>query len=221
MREKVTLGKIWGIIYPELLYTLITNIFVFFVTMVMTVLLMINGDYNSPDEIVKVLVGGINSQVMMITLWSAVVTLPFLIMFRRADIRHDKLNDRHVKYESVFPLKYLLIIPFGIFCMLAANSFVELLVMAVPGLMTDSYKAVEQSIYGSSFEIQVLAAGIICPIVEEMIYRALVYNRVKKLAGGVVAAVLSAVIFGVSHGNMIQGIYAFFIGLVCVYVYEK
>ena len=35
------------------------------------------------------------------------------------------------------------------------------------------------------------------------------------------AAILSSIIFGAFHGNMVQAVYAFLIGLVCVFVYEK
>lgn len=216
MREKVTVGKIWGIIYPELLYTFITYVFMICVTIALTVVLMMNGDFNQ-----NTLMTGVTNQAMLITLWSALVTLPFLIMFRWSDIKHEKLNGRYIKYQHVFIFKYLWIIPFGILCMLSSNALVNGLVTAFPGWVTESYQNLEKTIYGSSFFIQVLSAGIICPIVEEMIYRSLIYNRIKKITGVMPAAILSSIIFGAFHGNMVQAVYAFLIGLVCVFVYEK
>lgn len=66
-----------------------------------------------------------------------------------------------------------------------------------------------------------LTAGIVAPIVEELIFRGLVYRRTKKMTGTIAAAILSAALFGVFHGNWVQAPYAFIIGIVAVFVYEK
>ena len=221
MREKITAGKIWGIVYPVLLYTGITIIIGNLIAMVLMVMVMVTGDASSRETIENTVYSALNSQVMMMTLCSALATLPFLVFFMHRDIQREKLNNRFIKYERVSFFKYLLIIPFGIFGMLSANYFVSILTLIMPKFMTESYTDTAQYIYGSQLVVQVIAAGIICPIVEELIFRGLVYKRLKKISSVMVAGIISSLLFGIYHGNWVQAPYAFIVGMLCVYVYEK
>ena len=99
--------------------------------------------------------------------------------------------------------------------------FVSILQMFMPDFMLNSYTQTEQAIYGSSIVIQIMAAGIIAPIVEELVFRGLVYKRLTKITDIKIAAVLSAVLFGVYHNNWVQAPYAFIIGLLAVFLYER
>ena len=105
--------------------------------------------------------------------------------------------------------------------MLWANYFVALLQLVMPKFMLESYTDTQKIIEGGGFLIQFLTAGIVAPIVEELIFRGLVYRRTKKMTGTIAAAILSAALFGVFHGNWVQAPYAFIIGIVAVFVYEK
>lgn len=67
----------------------------------------------------------------------------------------------------------------------------------------------------------VLLYGIITPICEEIVNRGLVYNRIRKHANVAVAVILSSMIFGISHGNVAQLLYAFLLGCIIALVYEK
>lgn len=99
--------------------------------------------------------------------------------------------------------------------------FVSILQIFMPKFMTDSYRGTETAIYGSSVLLQLVVAGIVAPIVEEMIFRGLIYKRLREFANIKIAAIISAVLFGVFHGNWVQAPYAIIIGLVAVFVYEK
>lgn len=221
MKEKVTAGKIWGVIYPMLLYTAITYLIVILLAVILTVMLMVTGNTSDPEIIANNVMEGINGQMMMLTLCAALATIPFLIYFMHRDIQREKLNNRLKKYENVFFIKYLLIIPFGFFCMLSANYFVSILALFMPDFMTESYTSTAETIYGSGMLVQILAAGIAGPIVEELIFRGLIYKRIKKMSSVMIAGILSSLLFGLYHGNWIQAPYAFIIGMVCVFVYEK
>ena len=63
----------------------------------------------------------------------------------------------------------------------------------------------------------VLYAGLAGPVAEELVFRGVVLRRLLPFGKGF-AIVVSAVLFGVMHGNFLQGIYAFFAGLVFGYV---
>ncbi|MFQ9515986.1 MAG: lysostaphin resistance A-like protein [Eubacterium sp.] len=221
MKEKVTVGKIWGVIYPMLLYTGITLVITNLIAIILTIMVTLSGDMGDPNLIATKVTEGLYSQIMLVTLCSALATLPFVIFFRYRDIQREKLNNRFKKYKRVFFLKYLLIVPFGILCMLSANYFVSILTTIMPDFMTDSYQDTAQAIYGTEIGVQILTAGIVGPVVEEMIFRGLIFNRIKKMSNVMAAALISSILFGVYHGNWVQAPYAFIIGMVCVYVYEK
>lgn len=220
MKEKVTVGKIWGVIHPMLLYTAITYLIIILLMIVLTVVMMVTTGETNENIIVDNIMLIIQNQAMLLTFFAAAATIPLLVYFRHKDIQREKLNNRYKKYKVSAP-KYLLIVPFGIFCMLSANYFVSILTVFMPDFMTQSYAGTEEAIYGSNILVQILGAVLAGPIVEELIFRGLVYDRVKRMSSVIPAAIISSLAFGIFHGNWVQAPYAFIIGMVCVFVYEK
>ena len=220
-RERVTIGRIWGLIYPMLLYLGVTFA-VEFIFMIAVAVLGISR-YGATDQaqLYDFIMNATMSQALSMTLLAGLATAPILIFIYIRDNNKDRRNGTFVKYKLNNILKYLLIIPFGVFNMLWANYFVALLQLVMPKFMLESYTDTQQIIEGGGFLIQLLTAGIVAPIVEELIYRGLVYRRTKKMTGTIAAAILSAALFGVFHGNWVQAPYAFIIGIVAVFVYEK
>ena len=220
-RERVTIGRIWGLIYPMLLYLGVTFA-VEFIFMIAVAGLGISR-YGTTDQaqLYDFIMNATMSQALSMTLLAGLATAPILIFIYIRDNNKDRRNGTFVKYKLNNILKYLLIIPFGVFNMLWANYFVALLQLVMPKFMLESYTDTQQIIEGGGFLIQLLTAGIVAPIVEELIFRGLVYRRTKKMTGTIAAAILSAALFGVFHGNWVQAPYAFIIGIVAVFVYEK
>ena len=220
-RERVTIGRIWGLIYPMLLYLGVTFA-VEFIFMIAVAVLGISR-YGTTDQaqLYDFIMNATMSQALSMTLLAGLATAPILIFIYIRDNNKDRRNGTFVKYKLNNILKYLLIIPFGVFNMLWANYFVALLQLVMPKFMLESYTDTQQIIEGGGFLIQLLTAGIVAPIVEELIFRGLVYRRTKKKTGTIAAAILSAALFGVFHGNWVQAPYAFIIGIVAVFVYEK
>ena len=68
---------------------------------------------------------------------------------------------------------------------------------------------------------QVLAVAFLGPITEELIFRGLVYTRLRRASSPIVAAVLSSIAFGAIHGNMIQFFYAAAFGIVMALLMER
>lgn len=63
-----------------------------------------------------------------------------------------------------------------------------------------------------------LYAVIIAPISEELIFRGVTMHYAKKTMPFWIANIFQAFLFGAFHGNMVQGVYAFVVGLFCGYV---
>ncbi len=62
--------------------------------------------------------------------------------------------------------------------------------------------------------LNLIASGLVTPIAEELIYRAGIMCRLRKSMSDGLAIFLSALIFGAMHMNMVQGVYAFVLGVV-------
>lgn len=85
---------------------------------------------------------------------------------------------------------------------------------------SESYNQVAQKQYGVPFLLGIILYGLFSPIVEEILFRGLVYNRLKKYCVVPAAVLLSAVLFGLFHGNLVQGVYGFLMGCLMALVYE-
>ena len=73
---------------------------------------------------------------------------------------------------------------------------------------------------GKSLLMMIFWMGIVAPAAEEMIFRWLIYLRLRDWLKMPVAAVISGLIFGIYHGNIVQGIYASILGTAFAYILE-
>ena len=72
-----------------------------------------------------------------------------------------------------------------------------------------------------SLWIQLPAVLVLAPIVEELLFRGLVFRRLAELIGSLGGMIGSAFLFGLFHGNLIQGSYAFLVGILLAWVYSR
>lgn len=66
--------------------------------------------------------------------------------------------------------------------------------------------------------ILALYSVIIAPISEELIFRGVTLHYAKRIMPFWAANILQALLFGIFHGNVVQGTYAFVVGLFCGFV---
>ena len=59
------------------------------------------------------------------------------------------------------------------------------------------------------------------PTCEELVYRGLVYKRLRYTSPFWAAAMYSSLVFAFTHGNLVPGLYGFIMGMMFCYVYEK
>lgn len=74
---------------------------------------------------------------------------------------------------------------------------------------------------GQNLILLILATVIAAPVAEELVFRCLIYRRAKAYFGKTTACMVSAVLFGVYHANVIQFIYAIGFTVMLVFLYEK
>ncbi len=75
-------------------------------------------------------------------------------------------------------------------------------------------ESMDQMISGKSLWFLILCMGVIAPVAEEIVFRWLIYLRLRDYMSMGLAAVISGVFFGVYHGNLVQAVYAGILGIV-------
>lgn len=152
---------------------------------------------------------------ILCTFFAALITIPFCLR----QMKRDGFLAREKQFlrENISVSNFLAIVILSISACVALNYWIKML-----GLMElfHGYDRVEKLIYGNSLLEEFLAVVLAAPIVEELLFRGLVFGNFKKLWNCRGAMLASALLFGLYHGNMLQFIYAFSIGLLLVYVYE-
>ena len=111
-----------------------------------------------------------------------------------------------------------LIACYGISLALFLNLFISLLQLAQNSA---SYQKVAGAQYGISLPLGLLVYGLVMPCTEELLFRGVIYNRIKKYFPRVLAMLLSGLVFGCYHGNPVQILYASLMGLAMALVYES
>lgn len=217
MKKENVLIKIWKVIYPVGIYFLISNVISFAFVMITAILMnmeMITGQKTVDmvafqEELTSILYK--NS--MTLTAVAAAITIPIAWLLFRKDRKKE-----YIEYEKLNELSYGLIVLAALTACIGANQLLTIIRLdeIFPG-----YKQFEQAIYGGGIIMQVLAAVILAPIIEELLFRGLVFKRLDGYIGKIPAMLISSLFFGIYHGNVVQGVYTFVLGMLFVFIYDK
>ena len=152
-------------------------------------------------------------QVYIITLIAAIVTLGIYILMLR-----NKEQNLFVRCRfKAFNLKAgLSLIPLTIALSAFSVSLVGILVPFFP-----SYQEISDTLQAANGStISVLAITILAPIFEEILFRGIIFNELKKSMPVLPAIIAQGVFFGIYHLNLLQGIYAAILGCILGLIYQ-
>ena len=96
--------------------------------------------------------------------------------------------------------------------------------MMISGVLGDAFEQFSElslQIQGGSLVLDIIVLGMITPFVEEFLFRGAIQKTLSKSMSIKAAIIIQAILFGIYHGNLIQGIYTIFLGLVFGYVAYK
>ena len=79
----------------------------------------------------------------------------------------------------------------------------------------------DQTIYSQPVWLILLTVGVVAPVSEELLFRGLLFSRMKDWIKPWLAVVFSAAFFGLYHGNVVQFIYAFLMGILFAVIYHR
>lgn len=87
--------------------------------------------------------------------------------------------------------------------------------------MTEFNQSMEALDEGS-YLWELVAVCILGPILEELMFRGLIYNSVERAFRSPLPAILlSGLLFGIWHGNLVQSVYTAVMGIIVAFVYHR
>ena len=153
---------------------------------------------------------------------TAVCTLPFLAVWYARDRKQETCSGaergenkgRHAP-PLALPAACLLCLVSG-----AVLSAVSAQLMRLLGMYGRFSNAAQEAYQASPAIWLILGPGLLAPLYEELLYRGLLYGRLKREMTGAAAALASSLAFAAGHGNVIQFLYAFPMGILLCRVSE-
>ena len=192
--------------YPILIYTAVQSSLGMFLAVVFG---FFEGarDFNAIMDVLK-------ENALVITAICAVVTSVVLSLFFHIDIKNGRIERR----GQIKAMDFIMAIVGGAGVSIALNIVIALTNMA--GKDT-AFVEVSDLITSNPLIVTIICAGILIPIVEEILFRGLIFNRIKHQYNFLAGLLISSLLFGIYHGNIVQGIYATLLGIFLGFAYHK
>lgn len=146
---------------------------------------------------------------LVISAFSAIICIIVFYMWYTKQIK----NECNTMVKGKMKLIHvLLLVLLGVGLQVGISFIMNLIAMVKPELFYN-YGIILEQLGGGGSVVSLIYIGIIAPISEELIFRGVILNKGKVVFPIFWANVLQAFLFGLYHMNMIQGIYAFIIGM--------
>ena len=201
--------RIWRVIYPTLLYLLLSGLIggiIAAVQMVLHISAAISaGETFSPVRITEFVLQYITDNLLLISLYGYIAALAvFVPVWFKTKARYPRWNGGkfsiHVALCSVGAA-------IGIYLIIS-------LIITVTGLaeLVPSYDNIIDAVMGGSLPLRIIAVGLAAPVAEELCFRGITLSRMSGTKLWLALAV-QAVLFGILHMNILQSSYAALLGL--------
>lgn len=140
-----------------------------------------------------------------------------------AQFFHFLKTDLFEKKTAHKALRLAACVLLGMTASLALNIGIELLAaVSASGrnlFGSERYETVETIQYSVPIGLGIVLYGIVSPIVEEIVFRGVLYNRIQKFYSMKIAVVFSALLFGLFHANLPQFLYGTAMGMLMAVCY--
>lgn len=195
MKGNIIMKQLQKIIYILIPYAVV-ELLQFFI---ITVIAFVKGIVEIPDDILYIMSASI----------SAVCGIVFFIWYR-----FEFTGEIKGSFHTFLKAKYIaLLIALGTGCQFFFSGLMSLTKPFFERTF-DEYSKILQQLTDANFAVVLIFMIIIAPVSEELIFRAVILRRAERLYGFIYANILQAILFGLYHGNLVQGIYAALIGLI-------
>lgn len=216
-RIKNLLLFLWRMFYPLILYHIIVSS-----VMYLAIILVIGCGISGMTYIPDTLFNELNNQLSLLLtgLGAIFASIPLGILYVLFLCQQDTDCQQAVTARPVhlhMNLRQALrIIALGFSLCICVNA----LLLTLP-FSWDTFDEVGDLLYTPSLLHQFLCVGLIVPFAEELVFRGLGYGKMRLMLPVKPAVIISALYFGIYHGNLLQGIYATILGMVLAWIMES
>ena len=181
----------WKVIKWPIIYFIIQFILIFFLAYY----------YISNGEDITLFNNYLSNKQIYIALILAIIFIPLLIK----EYRNYKIIGKKIDIISLIILGIVISLVYNVFAFYIDDLF----------LKTNLYS------YQNNIITTLITTGIIGPIIEELMFRGIIYNELKVKLSPMKAIILTTLFFAIIHFNILQIIYTFALGFLFIFFYEK
>lgn len=199
---------ILSIFVPFLCAFLIQIAVVFVYAIKVAVDLITLGDTDA-DNLADNMVNSLTSDSLVMSCFIASICLiVFGLWFKNLRKREQKISITQALTLKRVMILFLL----GISLQISISAILTVITILKPEWF-ENYNEIIETLGMGNTAISFLYVGFIGPISEELIFRGVILEKGKKVLPFLAANIIQALLFGIYHGNLVQGLYAFAIGL--------
>ena len=209
--------RIWRIIYPVLIFFGIQVVVGLFGGIILAFYFIFTSIISGAaqfdvamllDNVTRYITSNIIVVVLITNVASFAVFLPIWLSTRK----------RLEPYEN----KLTVVVGILVFGFFAGYNIIQMVIFGVLDVerFFPSYSEIEDVVTSGSLAMQILSVGLAAPVVEELVFRGILMNRMKWLPAWA-SVLIQAMIFGAIHMNWFQSLYAFLAGILLGLVYMK
>lgn len=171
----------------------------------------------SQDALEEALLG--SDYLMEITIASQLVCFIIFLIFYRVIFKIKKPESPAKVFSATSPL--LIIVLFVAVEAITSSILIKVSVL-IPDLMQQYAEMIEKSGLADMTVLSTIATLVLAPLGEELAFRGMTLNLAGKFTKKFwIANIIQAAMFGIAHMNIVQGTYAFVLGLVLGFIYKK
>ncbi|MCD8196051.1 MAG: CPBP family intramembrane metalloprotease [Lachnospiraceae bacterium] len=204
MSGRRTLYQLWRAVYPVLLYLIIQVV----VSAIFSVALLRCTEFGWIDDYFAAY---LDSTTLILLISALIGVLIFGLLYR------DDMLRRHME-PTAWRESLLWVLVGASTLALLGNMLMSLTPFAK---ISESYRETSAALETGSIWVQIACVGFAAPAAEELIMRGLLYGRLREVLSAPWATFFSALIFGIFHGNIVQGVYAFALGIFFAWLMER
>lgn len=218
------MGKLWYLLFPVLIFWFVRSIGsyigLFFLDYLSRTLPRRMAEnlviWDETGEALAGLTG--NGAAVLAAIAFCLAGLVIWFFFAKEDIKKEQkeLALKHARLKG--PASYCLFV-LGVLGLTFGLTFLYDLIGFTN--ISGNYQNAEALQYAAFFWVGLILNGSLIPQAEEMLFRSVLYKRLKKYVRYPQAILISALFYGFYNQNIIQGSYAFIMGCLFAYAYER
>ena len=213
MESNNRIKNIISIFVPLIIAMLLQALVVFVDIVAIFINNMLSDEKTAASKSIETIMSQDYTQPMNQAAISAIQFLLYILIFGIWDYKIEKPSFKEGFFGIIKPPIIIFLIISGI----ASQFLVDGVLALVRPVFRSAFKNYDELlsvVTGASRSwLMLLAVFLFAPIAEEMLFRGLILTYAKRCMPVSLAIALQALLFGVYHGNIIQGTYAFLLGL--------